>query len=106
MNETIYLSKKSESLLSVASEDSGILRELSEYFTFYADGYKFMPAFRNKLWDGKIRLYNQMNKTIPHGLKDEVLRFGQDRGYDVSLSSDIENRYYSEMIENLQRNKQ
>ena len=93
MNETIYLSKKSESLISVASEDSGVLRELSEYFTFYADGYKFMPAFRNKLWDGKIRLYNQMNKTIPHGLKDEVLRFGQDRGYDVSLSSDIDNRY-------------
>jgi len=93
MNETVYLSKKSESLLSVASEDSGILRELSEYFTFYADGYKFMPAYRNKLWDGKIRLYNQMNKTIPHGLKDEVLRFAKDRGYDVSLSSDIDNRY-------------
>jgi superfamily II DNA or RNA helicase len=93
MNETIYLSKKSESLLNVTSEDSGVLRELSEYFTFYADGYKFMPAYRNKLWDGKIRLYNLMNKTIPYGLKDEILRFGQDRGYNVSLGSDIDNRY-------------
>ena len=93
MNETIYLSKKSESFLSVASEDSGVLRELSEYFTFYADGYKFMPAYRNKLWDGKIRLYNLMNKTIPYGLKDEILRFGQDRGYNVNLSSEIDNRY-------------
>ena len=93
MSETIYLSKKSESLLSVASEDSGVLRELSEYFTFYADGYKFMPAYRNKLWDGKIRLYNLMNKTIPYGLKDEIIRFGQDRGYNISLGSDIDNRY-------------
>ena len=41
--------KKDESKVLLRSEDSGILMELGEYFTFYAEGYKFMPAYRNKL---------------------------------------------------------
>ena len=38
--------------------ESGVAQELNEFFSFYVPGYKFMPAFRNKMWDGKIRLYN------------------------------------------------
>ncbi len=41
--------------------DSGIAQELSEFFSFYVPGYKFMPAYRNKVWDGKIRLFNVVN---------------------------------------------
>ena len=33
--------------------DRGILQELSDYFTFSVPGYKFMPAYKNKIWDGK-----------------------------------------------------
>ena len=45
--------KKDESKVLLRCDDSGVLMELSEYFTFYAEGYKFMPAYRNKMWDGK-----------------------------------------------------
>ena len=48
----------------IQSDDSGSLRELSEHFTFFAEGYKFMPAYRNKVWDGKIRLFNMRDQTL------------------------------------------
>jgi len=89
----ICIEKKNEATLYVTSSDSGILQEISEFFTFYAEGYKWMPAFKNKLWDGKIRLYNRMNSTISHGLLNEVLQFAKDRGYQVDLSADIQNRF-------------
>ena len=91
--DNIIIEKKNESTLYVTSRDSGILMELSEYFTFYAPGYKFMPAYRNKMWDGKVRLYNRMNSTIPYGLLNEVLQFSKDRDYQVNLTPDIENRF-------------
>ena len=42
--------------------------ELSEFFTFYVPGYKFMPAFRNRMWDGKIRLFSEQTGKIYVGL--------------------------------------
>ena len=49
------------SLRITSPDDSGSIRELAEHFTFYAEGYKFMPSYRNKMWDGKIRLFNIRN---------------------------------------------
>jgi hypothetical protein len=37
--------------------DLGTAQELNEFFSFFVPGYKFMPAFRNRLWDGRIRLF-------------------------------------------------
>ena len=64
--------KKDEAKVILESDDSGILMELSEYFTFYAEGYRFMPAYRNKMWDGKIRLYDSRSQTIPYCLLKRV----------------------------------
>ena len=50
----IGITKIDETSLRIVSNDSGILMELSEHFTFYAEGYKFMPLYRNKMWDGKV----------------------------------------------------
>ena len=62
----ITISKLDDVNLKVDCE-SGISQELSDFFTFEVPGAKFMPTYRNKFWDGKIRLYNQMTKTIYAG---------------------------------------
>jgi superfamily II DNA or RNA helicase len=84
--------KKDEAKVHLSCDDSGILMEIGEYFTFYADGYKWMPAFRNKLWDGKIRLFDSRSQTIPFGLMQRVAEFCQERGYkliyDKSMKTD------------------
>lgn len=60
-----------------------IARELSEYFTFFVPGHQFVPAFRNKIWDGKIRLYNLTTSQLYLGLMDYVKIFAEERGYTV-----------------------
>ena len=71
--------------------DRGIAQELSEYFSFYVPGYKFMPAYRNKMWDGKIRLFNNMTYEISAGLYTHIQKFASERNYTVST---VQNRSY------------
>ena len=59
--------------------DPGIAAEINEYFSFFVPGYKFMPAFKNKIWDGKIRLYNARTGTLPGGLFYHLLKFCEQR---------------------------
>ncbi len=77
------------SLQITSPDDSGSIRELAEYFTFFAEGYKFMPAYRNKIWDGKIRLFNTRNNTLPAGLFHHVIRFASERGYECDIDDKI-----------------
>lgn len=61
--------------------DPSISKELSDFFTFTVPGHKFVPAYRNKLWDGKIKLYNYYKKEIYKGLLDYIIQFAKDRKY-------------------------
>lgn len=90
----LYVTKKDESKVLLHSDDSGILMELSEYFTFYAEGYRFMPAYRNKLWDGKIRLYDSRSHTLPFGLLARVAEFCQERGYKLECDDSLSHKFY------------
>jgi superfamily II DNA or RNA helicase len=98
--------KKDESKVLLRCDDSGVLMELSEYFTFYAEGYKFMPAYRNKMWDGKIRLFDSRSQTIPYGLMKRVSEFCYERGYELKIDATLKNHVDSkndleEFINNL-----
>lgn len=66
-----------------------IRQELSEYFTFSVPGAKFSPAFKNKMWDGKIRLYDVNKCKIYSGLLNHVLHFAKERDYQVEVDSDV-----------------
>ena len=72
--DKIIVKKKNHVFLEIET-DSGIQMELSEHFCFYVDGYKFMPAYRNKMWDGKIRLFDTRAKTIYAGLFKYIKEF-------------------------------
>ena len=85
----IIIEKKNEVYITVDC-DSGVQREISEFFTFYVPGYKFMPAFRNRMWDGKIRLFSQKTKEIYFGLYPYIKAFAEERGYVVVAGKDVE----------------
>ena len=87
--ETLILEKKDEVYLTVDADPS-IQRELSEFFTFYVPGYKFMPAFRNRMWDGKIRMFSQKTKEIYFGLFPYIKAFAEERGYNIVCGEDVE----------------
>ena len=85
----LIIEKKNEVYITVDC-DSGIQREISEFFTFYVPGYKFMPAFRNRMWDGKIRLFSQKTKEIYFGLYPYIKAFAEERGYNIVTGKDVE----------------
>jgi len=90
MTETIRLKKKNHAYLQVQCEDRGVLAELSEFFTFYVPGYKFMPAYKNRIWDGKLRLLDGRTNEIYAGLYEYIRAFAEadGRGYNVELIED------------------
>lgn len=63
----------------------GIALELSDYFSFKVPGYKFMPAYRSRMWDGEIKLYNIHTQLIYSGLVDYIQKFAEDRNYSVAV---------------------
>ena len=58
----IIISKRNEVYLQIDCEPY-IKQELSEYFTFEVPDAKFMPQFKNRMWDGKIRLFSPDNNV-------------------------------------------
>lgn len=86
MMDTLTLEKINDVYLKVNC-DAGIAMELSEYFTFSVPGARHMPAFRNKLWDGKIRLFNAASRYIYFGLKLYVEKFARERDYQIEYAN-------------------
>lgn len=76
--------------------DRSIAKEISDFFTFKVPGHQYMPAFRRKVWDGEIRLYNIYKQTIYVGLLKYVLQFAKDRKYTVECYTQKEKKYFSE----------
>ena len=88
MTEKIILHKKNEAFISVECERS-VAQELSDYFCFFVPGYQFTPAFKQRLWDGKIRLFNLRDHTIYHGLIPYIQKFSKEREYQLEISENI-----------------
>ena len=85
--DTIEISKKDEVYLKVTCE-AGVAQELCDYFTFVVPGHTFMPAYRMKIWDGKIRLFNIHNRLLYSGLLEYVFIFAEKRNYEVKPDGD------------------
>ena len=84
--ETVRVRKLNHSNLQIES-DSGIAQELNEFFSFYVPGYKFMPAYRSRMWDGKIRLFQLRDRTLPAGLFYHLSDFCDNRGYIIQTET-------------------
>ncbi len=78
----IILEKKNEVYLKIEA-DASIRRELSEFFTFEVPGFKFMPQFRNRIWDGKIRLFSYATGQIYTGLYPYILHWCKENKIEV-----------------------
>lgn len=69
--------------------DPGIAQELSEYFTFEVPGARFTPAFKAKMWDGKIRMYDLHRKTLYVGLLKYVQEFAERNEYPITYMNEV-----------------
>ena len=86
--EIINISKKDEVYIKIDSEAS-TAQEICDHFTFMVPGYTYMPAYRNRVWDGKIRLFNVHNRLLYGGLLEHLCKFLYTRNFKVKFESDF-----------------
>ena len=93
--EQVHVEKIDNVYVRINAEAS-VKMEMSGYFEFYVPGYKFMPAYKNRVWDGKIRLLNTMTGLVYAGLLPYIVKFCKDRDYEVTIDRELhpEQQYY------------
>lgn len=69
--------------------DPSTIMELSDQLTYYADNYKWNPKYKARMWDGKIRLVNQLSGITYAGLAQRIKKFCDARGYSFSFDDEL-----------------
>ena len=86
--------KKNEVYAHIVCEKH-ISKELHEHFSFMVPGYQFVPAYKNKIWNGKIYLYHLNTSQIYLGLLPYLELFCKEREYKFEYADglDVEDEY-------------
>ena len=94
MGKTIHykmqISKKNEVYLVLSELTDGHRQELTDFFTFEVPGAKFMPQFKNRMWDGKIRLFSPATGEIYVGLLPYIKKFCDSNEISYILEEGVE----------------
>lgn len=77
--------------------DAGCEQELEAFFTYEVPGARFTPKYKARLWDGKVRLYSIIRKTLYVGLFDYLCEFCRRNDYQLSFNATEE---YPKIIDN------
>ena len=86
----LTIAKKNEVYLTVDAPPH-VQQELSDFFTFDVPGAKFMPQYRNRHWDGKIRLFSTATGEVYVGLLDKIVDWAKKSEYSVKF---LNSEYY------------
>ena len=88
MSETVRVEKIDEVFMRVHCDD-GLARDLYDFFSFTVPGAKFMPSYKNRYWDGKVRLFSIKTNKIYIGLLPYVDEFCRERGFNFEGIQDV-----------------
>lgn len=86
---TVTIEKLDEVHMRVFADPS-IEQELADFFTYEYPGARFTPQYKARLWDGKVRLYDQVRKTLYIGLLKYVEEFCERNDYLLSHMSETD----------------
>jgi len=94
----MHISKKNEVYLVLDDLDPSTKQELTEFFTFEVPGAKFMPQFKNRMWDGKIRLFSPATGQIYVGLLSYIKQYCSRNGIDYTFEDGVEDERKIERV--------
>ncbi|HBZ39640.1 MAG TPA: hypothetical protein DEO59_14625, partial [Balneola sp.] len=86
----MHISKKNEVYLQLTDVEPSIAAELNSFFTFEVPNAKFMPAVRNRVWDGKIRLFSPATGEIYVGLLEYIKKYCDKHNISYILEKGVE----------------
>lgn len=84
----LHIGNASATHLRIGAEP-WMIQMLSDNLTFEVPGARHMPTFKNKMWDGKIRLLDSRSNTVPAGLLPRILSQAVHEGWDVSAAPEV-----------------
>jgi superfamily II DNA or RNA helicase len=101
----LVITNADESFIKIHCDES-VAWELRDAFSFRPPGFQFVPSYRQKLWDGYLRLFNPLSRQIYRGLAPQVLKWATERGYtyeydDEDLDTSFSVEEANEFIEKL-----
>lgn len=96
MADVLIIKKINDVYVKLIGEDH-LIRQIADHFTFFVPGYKHNPLYKNRVWDGKIRLVNYGTKMVFYGLISEIKELGQKHDFEVELHFDYSENEISEV---------
>lgn len=88
MSNKIIIHKLNEVFLKIDCDcDQG--HEISEHFSCFVPGYKFMPLYKAGCWAGKSSFFNFNDSTLPIGFLSNLLSFCKSFNYEYEFTFDI-----------------
>ncbi len=107
MTNCLFVEKINSVYLKLTGDEK-ILNSIKNKFNFFIPNYKFHPKVQQKIWDGKISLFDLRYKLIPMGLLFDVMtycdaqkhqihftNFKIEDLYDNSITAEFINEYMS-----------
>ena len=80
-----------ETYCKVEAPDT-VLYELNDLFSFYVPGFRYMPDYKNKIWDGKTRLFYIDSQMLMVGHVGKVVKFCQQNNISYSIDDKVKNQ--------------
>ena len=65
--------------------DASTAHSIQDFFTYKADGYKFHPKFKAKIWNGDIHLFGAFKRTLYIGLLWHLQEFARLNEYSIEI---------------------
>ncbi len=71
------------------------LNSICDNFTLYVPNYYHMNLYKMGRWDGKIRLFNTTNQTLPYGLLNDLIKYYKKvfPNEKIKISNDVTSIY-------------
>lgn len=85
----VIIKKYNEVFLEIECSKE-VASEIREEFSFRIDNYQYHPLVKSRKWDGIIKLFNPYSKFMYCGLKNKLLKFLSDCGYEYVDESEFE----------------
>jgi superfamily II DNA or RNA helicase len=88
VTETVRVEKINEVHMRIFAEPS-TLQELTDFFAFRPEGYRFHPKFKARVWDGYVRLMSPFKPLLYVGLLPLVAQFCDIREYNLVVDENL-----------------
>jgi superfamily II DNA or RNA helicase len=87
----LIVQKENEAYLKISCEKH-VAKLLTEFFSFFVPGYQFTPLFKQRLWNGKIYLFDFRTQRLYYGLLKYLKTFCEKEKLIALYENDVEQK--------------